>query len=137
MSGYQCEFCNGQHPAAFLQTNLGNGQTVVACHEDLPIVLIGALASTLGVEMGPLYEAIQRHVDREAKRAEQAAAGPATTKSQPGAKTRRARRRLADDSPGDNGQAVEAADPVDDGPGGQADDQGGASEYPRIGEAVT
>lgn len=89
-AGYVCTFCDGEHPAVFLQTNLTNGQTIVSCDEDMPVVLTGALAATLGVEFGDLYDNVQRFQKRQVQKAGKATAGHAGTKDQPGPRARRA-----------------------------------------------
>lgn len=106
MSGYVCGFCEGANPAVFLQTSLTTGATLVSCAEDLPVVLIGALAVELGVEMDVLYPAVQRVVEKAARKAEDAAKGPATEQHRPGTRTRRARAKVAIHGESGTGEAL-------------------------------
>ncbi len=68
MAGYICELDDQQRPAVFLQTNLVSGATIAVCAECVPVALIGALSSELGVDGDRLYDAVRRFVDRESKR---------------------------------------------------------------------
>lgn len=87
MAGYSCTICESDKPVVLLLTSLVTGQTVGSCHDDLPITMIGALASELGVDAQRLYDSIQRFADREAKSAAKAAAAePETVEPSPAAK---------------------------------------------------
>lgn len=94
MAGYLCELGDTDHDAQYILTSLVNGQTTAFCSEDAPIALIGALAVELGVAPQGLYDAVKRHVDKEAAaaaKAAEAAKAPADTEAPP-APRKRARR---------------------------------------------
>lgn len=64
--GYTCEYHpEGQASADLLLTSLRSGQTLASCTNDAPVMLAGALASHLGIDVGPLWSAIERHVKRQ------------------------------------------------------------------------
>jgi hypothetical protein len=102
-------------PVVVLVTSLVSGQTLASCADDLPLLLIGQLATTLAVDPQRLYDAIQRFTDREAKSAAKAAAAAASEGS--GA--------ADDDDPPERSDDVH---------GDAADDQGGLTETARLGQ---
>jgi hypothetical protein len=109
VSGYQCAICESDKPVVLLMTSLVTGQTVGSCQDDLPIMMIGALARELGLDAQRLYDSIQRFADREYKSAAKAAqAAPSAGDGQAD----------TDDPP----------DRTDDVHGDAVDDQGGLSE---------
>jgi hypothetical protein len=77
MSGYRCVIGDDDNPVVVLVTSLVSGQTLASCADDLPLLMIGQLATTLAVDPQRLYDAIQRFTDREAKSAAKAAAAAA------------------------------------------------------------
>lgn len=73
MSGYVCGLCDGANgPAVQINTSLANGQTIALCAADLPVGLIGGLATELGVDAQRLYDTVSKWVAREQKRLEAA-----------------------------------------------------------------
>lgn len=90
MAGYQCTICESDKPVVVLVTSLTNGQTLASCQDDMPVMLIGQLATELMVDPQRLYDSIQRFADREAKSAaKKAAAAPETVEPSPAAKAAR------------------------------------------------
>lgn len=72
-AGYGCANEECQRPVNWLITHLNPPLTLSTCDEDSPVFLIPILAAELGVDADKLYDAIRRHVDREAKAAAKAA----------------------------------------------------------------
>lgn len=72
--GYGCPGDNCDRPVAWILTHMDPPGTLSPCEEHYPVFAIGMLATELGVDAGRLYEAIRKHVDREAKAAAKAAA---------------------------------------------------------------
>ena len=114
MSGYQCVIGEDDKPVVVLVTSLQTGQTLGSCQDDLPLLFIGQLATTLGLDPQRLYDCIQRFADREAKSAAKAAAAAAGQ---------------------DGGQAADDDPPErsDDISGDAVDDQGGMTDLAQIG----
>lgn len=73
-AGYGCANEECQRPVNWLITHLNPPLTLSTCDEDSPVFLIPILAAELGVDADKLYDAIRRHVDKEAKAAAKAAA---------------------------------------------------------------
>lgn len=71
-AGYGCANEECQRPVNWLITHLNPPLTLSTCDEDSPVFLIPILAAELGVDADKLYDAIRRHVDREAKAAAKA-----------------------------------------------------------------
>lgn len=70
--GYLCQYHDGQGQASLLLTSLADGQTLASCAEDAPVMLTGALAAYLNVDVAKLWTAIERF----AKRNQQAPPAP-------------------------------------------------------------
>lgn len=77
---YACDVQGCPNPVAVLVTHLNTGQTDASCDDDLPILLIGQLATWADVDPQKLYDAVQRHIAKvqaAAAKAASAAAPPA------------------------------------------------------------
>ena len=79
MAGYQCNLHEGPQAATHLHTSLETGATVAMCYECLPVGLIGALATELGLDPSGLFDYIRKYETRQIKLREQAAAKRAGT----------------------------------------------------------
>ncbi|HEV2374679.1 MAG TPA: hypothetical protein VGS19_21270, partial [Streptosporangiaceae bacterium] len=72
--GYGCAGDNCEQPVNWLLTHMKPAGTLSVCDDHFPVFAIGMLADFIGVDAGRLYEAIRKHVDREAAKAAKAAA---------------------------------------------------------------
>lgn len=72
MSGYQCMSEGCTNPVSWLVTHMNPAGTFSLCADDFPVMVINILAEELGADPERLYDAIKRHVDREAARAAKA-----------------------------------------------------------------
>lgn len=71
--GYGCAGDDCENPVNWLLTHMSPPGTLSVCDDHAPVFMIGLLAGQLGVDNARLYDAIRKHVDREAKAAAKAA----------------------------------------------------------------
>lgn len=95
--GYGCAADNCTQPVNWLLTHMRPAGTLSVCDDHAPVFIIGMLAEVLGVEVGPLYDVIRKHIDRQAAKAAKAAADAYDT-----AQAAEAEQAAADDRPPDN-----------------------------------
>lgn len=67
-AGYTCAFGDEPHNATVIMTWLDRGSTIAFCDDDLPVALVNILAVDMGIDPTRFYDAVKRHVDKEAKR---------------------------------------------------------------------
>lgn len=70
---YECFACETERPVVVIMTSLETGFTMASCREDLPVGLVGSLATELGVDASKLYANIERFVKRQQDEAAKAA----------------------------------------------------------------
>lgn len=66
--GYGCALGDDTHQVTWLVTHLKPASTISLCEDDFAIGLIHLIATDLGTDPERLYDAIKKHVDREAAR---------------------------------------------------------------------
>lgn len=85
MTGYECILCEGANgPVTMITTSLVTGATASSCSACVPVALVGALATELGLDGNRLYDAVQRFAQREEK-AGRLSPGPEANGADPGA----------------------------------------------------
>lgn len=71
---YTCDVQGCPNPVEVLVTHLNTGQTDASCADDMPILLVGQLATWAGTDPQKLYDAVQRHIAKAQAAADKAAA---------------------------------------------------------------